>query len=291
MQSNLRPRRSVLYLPGANPRALEKARGLPADALIFDLEDAVAADAKADARSIVAAALEQGGYGARELILRVNALSTPWGEDDLALAATLPIHGVLLPKVESADDVRAAQAVYDATGAERTLDIWCMIETPLGVLRAGEIAAAGGRLAGFVMGTNDLVKDLGARHTANRLPIVTALSLAILAARAHGLAIIDGVHIDLDDDAGFETACRQGVELGFDGKTLIHPRTIDAANRIFAPSADDIAAAHRMIAGFEAAKAEGKGVARIDGKLVEQLHVDSARRLLDMVAAIERLAE
>ena len=290
MQNNLRPRRSMLYMPGANARALEKARTLSADALIFDLEDAVTADAKADARTIVAAALEQGGYGARELILRVNALATPWGADDLALAATLPIHGVLLPKVESADDVRVAQAVYDATGAERALDIWCMIETPLGVLRASEIAGAGGRLAGFVMGTNDLVKDLGARHTADRLPIVTALSLAILAARAHGLHIIDGVHIDLDDDAGFETICRQGVELGFDGKTLIHPRTIDAANRIFAPSAEEVAAAHRMIAGFEAAKAEGKGVARIDGKLVEQLHVDSARRLLDMVAAIERLA-
>lgn len=288
MQNNLRPRRSMLYMPGANPRALEKARTLPADGLIFDLEDAVMADAKADARAAIAAALRQGGYGARELILRVNGLSTPWGADDLAFATTLPIHGVLLPKVESAGDVHAAQALIDAAGA--ALDIWCMIETPLGVLRAGEIAAAGGRLAGFVMGTNDLVKDLHARHTPDRLPIMTALGLSLLAARAHGLAIIDGVHIDLDDDEGFARACAQGVELGFDGKSLIHPRTIEAANRIFAPTAEEIAAAQRMIAGFETARADGKGVARIDGKLVEQLHVDNARRLLDMVAAIERLS-
>jgi citrate lyase subunit beta/citryl-CoA lyase len=274
----------MLYMPGANARALEKAQNLPADALIFDLEDAVLPDAKAAARDTIAAAIGAGAYGARELILRVNGLATPWGRDDLAFAATLPLHGVLLPKVESPETLAAAVPLI---GPDQAL--WCMIETPLGVLNAPHVAGFGDRLAGFVVGTNDLVKDMRARHVPGRQPLLAALGLILLAARAHGLVAIDGVHNDLDDDAGFEEACRQGAAMGYDGKSLIHPRTIDAANRLFGPSADDIAAAQRLIEGFEAARAAGQGVVRVDGRLVEQLHVDEARDLLAMDAAIRRL--
>lgn len=278
----------MLYMPGSNARALEKARSLPTDVLVFDLEDAVLPDAKDDARETVRTAIEAGGYGERELIVRVNGLSTPWFKDDIALATSLPIDGVLLPKVESVDMIRDATALVCSVSNE--IAIWCMIETPLGVLRAAEIAAAGGRLAGFVFGANDLVKELRARHTPDRKPIMTARSLTILAARAYGLVAMDGVHNDLDDDAGFEAACREGVDMGFDGKSLIHPKTIEAANRIYGPSEEELATARRMVDGFTAARAEGKGVAVVDGKLVEQLHVDEAERLLEMAEAIRRMS-
>jgi citrate lyase subunit beta / citryl-CoA lyase len=286
MPSPVRPRRSVLYMPGANSRALEKARGLDADGLIFDLEDAVAPDAKAAARAAVAAAVSAGGYGKRELLVRVNALATTWGEDDLAAAATLPVDGVLLPKVEGADAVRRAEAMLVAHGAGDGLAIWCMIETPLGVLHAAEIAGAHKRVGGLVMGTSDLANDLRAQPTADRMPLLTSLGLCLLAARAFGLPILDGVHLDLADDAGFARSCRQGRELGFDGKTLIHPKTIAAANAAFAPLPEDLAWSHRIIAAHETAVREGKGVVLVDGKLVENLHVANARRLLALGAAI-----
>jgi len=289
MPTEPRPRRSMLYMPGSNPRALEKARGLAADALIFDLEDAVSPDAKAAARGVIADAVAAGGYGRRELILRTNGLDTAWGHGDLVAAAAMAIHGVLLPKVESAATVRQAASILDKAGAPAELAIWCMMETPMGLLHAEEIAASHPRLAGFVMGTSDLANDLHARHTSDRLPLLTGLGLCLLAARAYGLAAIDGVYLDLADDSGFAEACRQGVELGFDGKTLIHPKTIAAANAAFGPSPAEIAQAQRQIVGFEAAQAEGKGVVLVDGKLVENLHVANARRLLALVARIAEL--
>jgi len=277
-------------MPGSNARALEKARGLAADGLIFDLEDAVAPDAKIAARETVAAAVAAGGYGQRERFLRVNALTTAWGHADLAAAAQMSIDAVLLPKVESADAVRQALSVLAANGAPESLAVWCMMETPRGMLHAEAIAGAGPRLGGFVMGTSDLAKDLHAHHTRDRLPMITALGLCLLAARAEGLAILDGVHLDLADDAGFAQSCRQGRELGFDGKTLIHPKTIAAANAAFAPSPEEIAWSRRIIAAHEEAAAAGKGVVLVDGKLIENLHVAEARRqvaLADAIAALE----
>ena len=293
MPSSTRPRRSALYIPGANARALAKGRTLPADMLILDLEDAVAPEAKDTARDAIVSAVSEGGYGGREILVRVNGPETERGMADLAAMAETGVgagvDGVLLPKVESAQAVRDVEAALNARGAPADLALWCMIETPLGVLRAQEIAAATPRLAGLVMGTSDLVKDLNCLHTPDRAPLLTSLSLAILAARAHGLAILDGVHLDLMDDAGFDAACRQGRALGFDGKTLIHPKTIAAANAAFGPSEANLAEARRVVATFETAAAEGKGVALLDGKLVEALHAEDARRLLRLAAMIEAL--
>ena len=288
MPAVFRPRRSLLYMPGSNPRALEKARGLPADGLIIDLEDAVAADTKEAARAIVAAALAAGGYGTRELVLR-NQLDTPWGHSDLAVAATMPIDAVLLPKVENPDRVRLTLSLLDALGASERLAVWCMIETPLGVLAAREIAAASPRLAALVLGTSDLTKELHALATRDRLPLITSLGLAMLAARAYGLAILDGVHFDLSDNEGFAFACRQGRELGFDGKTLIHPKQIAPANAAYAPSPEEIEYSRRVIAAHAEGAAAGKGVVLVDGKLVEGLHVENARRLLAVAGEIDRI--
>jgi citrate lyase subunit beta/citryl-CoA lyase len=290
MSAPIRPRRSLLYMPGSNPRALEKARALPADGLIFDLEDAVAPDAKEGARSIVAAALAAGGYGWRECVLRVNPLDSPWGHGDLAAAATMPIEAVLLPKVENPDRVCLAVSLLDALGAPDNLAIWCMLETPLGVLAAREIAGASPRVAALVVGTSDLTKDLHAVATRERLPLLTALGLVLLAARGHRLAALDGVFLDLADDEGFTLACRQGRELGFDGKTLIHPKQIGPANAAFAPSRDEIAWARRITAAYAEAGAKGLGVVLVDGKLVERLHVEAARRLLALAEEIDRRA-
>jgi len=289
MPAVFRPRRSLLYMPGSNPRALEKARGLPADGLIIDLEDAVAADTKEAARAIVAAALAAGGYGTRELVLRVNQLDTPWGHSDLAVAAAMPIDAVLLPKVENPDRVRLTLSLLDALGASERLAVWCMIETPLGVLAAREIAAASPRLAALVLGTSDLTKELHALATRDRLPLITSLGLAMLAARAYGLAILDGVHFDLSDNEGFAFACRQGRELGFDGKTLIHPKQIAPANAAYAPSPEEIEYSRRVIAAHAEGAAAGKGVVLVDGKLVEGLHVENARRLLAVAGEIDRI--
>lgn len=289
MAATPRPRRSVLYMPGSNPRALQKGRTLAADALILDLEDAVAPDAKGEARDNIVAALSEGGYGKREILVRTNGLETPWGRDDLAAMATSGADGILLPKVESADVVRKAIAVLDAAGGPADLAIWCMIETPLGVLHAEEIAGASPRVAGFVMGTSDLAKELHCLHTPQRLPFVTSLNHTILVARAFGLAALDGVHLDLSDDDGFLDSCRQGLEFGFDGKTLIHPKTIDAANETFGPTETEVARSREIIGAFEEAQAAGKGVVLLDGKLVENLHVENARRILTLAEMIDDL--
>ncbi len=293
MVATTRPRRSMLYMPGSNPRALEKGRSLAADALILDLEDAVAPEVKQEARRQILASLAQGGYGKREVLVRVNALASPWGHDDLTEMATSGVDAILLPKVESTDAVRQAEAELVSAGAPASLAIWCMIETPLGVLHAEAIAASSPRLAGFIMGTSDLAKDLRCLHTPERLPLLGSLSLCILAARAYGLAILDGVHLDLDDDAGFAGSCRQGVELGFDGKTLIHPKTIAVANRTFAPTPEDVEWSSRIIEAHRQALADGKGIVVVNGKLIESLHVENAERIValaDMINELEDVA-
>jgi len=277
-------------VPGANARAIDKARTLDADVLIFDLEDAVAPAQKEPSRAAIAAALRQGGYGGRELALRVNMVATEWGAADLAFAATLALDGVLLPKVESADEVARAVRALEAAGARQKPALWCMIETPLGFLHAEAIASASPRIAALVMGTADLAKDLRAQETKDRAPLLPALGIGLLAARAYGLAALDGIHANLDDDEGFEAACRQGRALGFDGKSLIHPKTIAVANRIFAPSPEELAHARRLIAAHDAAVAAGSGVTLVDGRLVERLHVEEARRLLALAAAIAQRA-
>ncbi|MDH4281728.1 MAG: CoA ester lyase [Myxococcales bacterium] len=286
MSAKHRPRRSVLYMPGANARALEKSRTLPADALIFDLEDAVAPDMKVTARTQVIAAVEAGGYGKREIMIRTNGLNTPWGYDDLVAVAKVGADAVLLPKVESAETVRQAEAVLLSHGVPSDLAIWCMMETPRAMLHAEEIADASARLGGLVMGTSDLAKDLQAQHTAMRLPLITALGLCLLAARAARLAILDGVYLDLNDQDGFVDSCRQGAELGFDGKTLIHPKQLAAANEVFAPSDEEVRLSRQIIEAYAQAEAQGRGVVVVDGKLIERLHVDHAERVVALAEAI-----
>ncbi len=282
--TRLRPRRSALYVPGSNARAIEKARSLDADVLIFDLEDAVAPDRKEEARRNVAEALAKGGYRA-ERVIRVNHLSTREGVADLKMAARSGCDAVLLPKVEGAKDVRDASLRLGASGAAE-MTLWCMIETPVAVLRVEEVAFASPHLACLVMGTSDLTKDLRARHTNDRLPVITSLSLCLLAARAAGLLILDGVHLDLDDEKGFLDSSRQGAEMGFDGRTLIHPKTIAGANAAYGPSADDVAWSKRIIDAHTRALAEGKGVVVVDGKLIENVHVEVAERTLALAGAI-----
>jgi citrate lyase subunit beta/citryl-CoA lyase len=282
---SVRPRRSALYVPASNERALAKAPTLAADVLIYDLEDAVAPDAKDAARARVAAALADADPR-HERVLRINGLATPWGASDVAAAATAAPDAVVLPKVESAEDVRALIGALDRAGAPDSLPVWCMIETPRGVLGAEAIAGAHPRVAALVAGTSDLAKDLRAAHTAERLPLLTGLGLCLLAARAHRLVALDGVHLDLADEVGFLRACRQGRELGFDGKTLIHPRTIAAANRTFAPTAEEVDWARRIIEAHEKARRAGQGVVVVAGRLIEQLHVEEAHRTLALHEAI-----
>jgi len=289
MTAAARPRRSVLYMPGSNARALEKGRSLPADGLILDLEDAVAPDAKETARDQIVAALKDGGYGKREIAVRVNPLDSPWGQDDVKAMATSGADAILLPKVETAAMIHDLEKLMDAAGAPATMGIQCMMETPLGMLNAQEVAGASKRITCLVMGTSDLVKDLQAAHTPERLPVLTSLGLCILAARAYGIAITDGVHLDLSDDEGFAAQCLQGKELGFDGKTLIHPKTIAKANEVFAPSREEIDWSHKIIAAHAEAAAEGKGVVVVDGKLIENLHVENAKRLVALSDAIKEL--
>jgi citrate lyase subunit beta / citryl-CoA lyase len=289
---DLRPRRSVLYMPGANERALVKAASLPADALILDLEDAVAPDAKADARTAVAAAVADGRYGPREVAIRVNGPDTAWFGDDVAAAAEAGPDVVLVPKVSSVDDVHAIEAALERAGAADTTTIWAMLETPQAVLRAAAITAASERLTGFVMGTNDLAKELGASHVPGRAPLLTSLSWCVLAAKAAGKIVLDAVFNDLDDAVGFEDECRQGRAFGFDGKTLIHPKQLEPCNRIFAPSEAEVADADAVIAAFEAAQHDGRGgVVTVNGRMIEQLHVDQARQVLAIAAAIDARAE
>jgi len=284
-----RPRRSVLYMPGSNPRALDKARSLPADGLILDLEDAVAPAEKKTARELVCESVKAGGYGGRELIVRINGLDTEWGEADLAAVAAAGPDAIAIPKVSSPAMIEEVEALMNRAGAPESTSIWAMVETPRGVLHAEAIAASTPRLGGFIMGTNDLVADLGAAHTPDRAPVMTALSLCVLAARAYGIAIVDGVYNAFKDEDGLRASCEQGRAMGFDGKTLIHPAQLAIANAVFAPAIEDVELAKRQVAAFEAAAAEGKGVAVVDGKIVENLHVASAKRLLEKAAAIAAL--
>lgn len=278
-------------MPGSNARAQEKAKSLAADALILDLEDAVAPDKKAEAREIVCGNAASGGYGKREIIIRVNGLDTSWGEDDIVAAAKAGPDAILLPKVESAGQVKKLEEIMTAAGAPDETMIWCMMETPLGVLKAEEIASSSSRVDCFVMGTSDLVKDLQAQHTSLRLPVITSLGLCLLAGRAYGLTVLDGVYLDLDDEDGFYGSCVQGLELGFDGKTLIHPKQLAATNEVFAPSEEEVTHARKVITAFEAAEKEGKGVVLVDGKLVENLHVKIAKSKVAMADAIAAAAE
>ncbi|WP_426034442.1 HpcH/HpaI aldolase/citrate lyase family protein [Cypionkella sp. TWP1-2-1b2] len=277
-----RPFRSVLYIPGSKARALEKARSLAADAIIFDLEDAVAPEEKALAREVLAQALAEGGYGHRARIVRINGLDTPWGVEDLAVFAAHPgVEAVLIPKVNRAADLDAAEAVT-------AKPLWAMMETALGMLNAAEIAAHP-KLAGMVMGTNDLGKELGARYRADRLPLQAGLGLCLLAAKAYGRVIVDGVYNAFKDEAGLRAESVQGRDMGFDGKTLIHPAQLEIANAAFAPSVAELDLARRQIAAFTAATAAGQGVAVVDGKIVENLHIVTAQAVLgkaQMIAAL-----
>lgn len=287
----LRPRRSILYMPGANARALDKARSLAADGLILDMEDAVSPDAKDVARQQIVDNVSQGGYGSRELIIRVNGLSTPWGKDDVAAVAKIGAGAILFPKIESPEEIHAAVEALDKAGAPADLPLWIMAETPRGILNIHHIAGASPRLAAIVMGTSDLAKEMRVRHTPDRIGFITALSLCVMAARANGLDILDGVYLDLNNEEGFRAACEQGRDMGFDGKTLIHPKQLAVTNEVFAPSEKEIANAREIIAAWEQAKAEGKGVAVVNGKLVENLHVEEARRALAVEEAIKGMGE
>lgn len=291
MTKHGRPRRSVLYMPGSNERALEKGKSLAADGLILDLEDAVTPSLKADARVRVIDAIDNGGYGMREVLVRANGLQTEWGFEDIVAIAASKADGILLPKVESADAIRMCEQIMYDNGAHDHMRIWCMIETPRGVLNAERMAAASRRMGGFVMGTSDLAKDVHAAHTRDRLPMLYSLGHCLLVARAYGLAILDGVHLDLSDSDGFVHSCEQGMELGFDGKTLIHPKTIDQANRVFAPQATALDWAQRIIDAFAEAQGKGEGVVVVDGKLVENLHVEEAKRLVALGEAIKSMEQ
>lgn len=289
MRTPVRPRRSVLYMPGSKERALVKSRTLAADALILDLEDAVAPGEKETARDLVETAVKAGDFGSREVVIRLNGLETEWGAADLTMAARSGADAVLIPKVESAEMVRAIESSLQAYGSPESLKIWAMMETPLGMLRASEIASASDRLTCFVMGTNDLVKDLGAAHTEARLPVITALGLCVLAARAHGLVVLDGVYNAFKDEQGLRASCVQGKEMGFDGKTLIHPAQLAVTNEVYGPSEDEIALADRYVQAFAEAQAAGQGVAVVDGRIVENLHVETAEALLETARAIQVL--
>jgi citrate lyase subunit beta/citryl-CoA lyase len=286
----IRPRRSALYMPGSNARALEKARTLPADVVILDLEDAVAPDQKASAREQVCAAVAAGGYGSREVVIRVNALGTTWGESDLAAVAEAAPDAVLVPKVSSPEDLVAVGIRLRRLGAPERTRVWAMIETPLAVLEAGAIASAAHdvdtRLACFVMGTNDLAKETRARLLPGRAAMLPWLMHVLAAARADGIDILDGVHNSLADEAGFRAECEQGRDCGFDGKSLIHPNQIPAANEIFAPSPDEVEAARAIIAAFERPENADKGAVAIGGRMVERLHAEMARRVLSVAEAI-----
>lgn len=290
MSDDIRPRRSVLYMPGSNARALEKAKTLAADALILDLEDAVAPDGKAEARAQVHAAVKARGYGRREIIIRINALSTPWGDDDLAASLTAGPDAILVPKVSSVGELIAIRAAFAAAGAG-PLPLWIMLETPLAMLNAAAIAAAArdrdAPLACLVMGTNDLAKETGASLGHGRFAMVPWLATCVAAARANGLAILDGVYNNFRDAEGFAAECAQAVALGMDGKTLIHPSQVAPANAAFAPAADDIARASAIIAAYARPENKGKGAIELDGRMVELMHLEIAQRTMAIAAAIE----
>ena len=279
----MRVLRSALYMPSSNARALEKAQTIPADAVIFDLEDAVAPDAKAGARDAACAAVRSGAYGRRTLTVRCNGLDTPWGHDDLEAAAAAGPDALVLPKVSGPDHL--AQVV-EVTGPD--VRLWAMVETPTAVFAVREIAAHP-QVDVLVVGTNDLAKELRAALVPGRAPLLPHLATILLAAREAGIEVLDGVHNDVRDLEGFEAECRQGAELGFDGKTLVHPSQVEIANRVWAPDDAAVEHAQRVIAAFEEAQREGRGVVTVDGRMVENLHVDDARRVLATAEAIAAL--
>jgi len=285
------PRRSCLYVPGANARALEKAKSLPADLFVLDLEDAVAPEAKADARQAIRKAVHKRAYGAREVVIRVNGLETEWGQDDLEMAASAGVDGALVPKVTSGDDVRFVDQLLNDAGASPNLDLWVMIEMPLAILNINEIVAASTdtRLTGLVMGTNDLAKEYNAVPTPDRSAFMYSLSAALVAARAYRLSAIDGVYNDIGNDAGLAAECEQGRVLGFDGKTLIHPAQIETANRVFSPSEAELSHAKEVIEAFALPANKGKGVISLNGQMVELLHLEQAERLVALDHAIRQL--
>lgn len=279
-------------MPGANAKALAKAKTLPADVVILDLEDSVAPEAKAEARAGVVAALKEGGYGARETVARVNALASPWGRDDIRAVCAARPQGILVPKIESGQDVIEADAVLNDAGFSKESALWIMIETPRAILNLGEIAAAvkATRLSALVLGLNDLAKDTRMRPGGERLPFHAAMSLVVIAARAHGLVAIDGVYNHITDTAGFMDECRQALAFGFDGKTLIHPSQIDPCNMLFAPSETEVEHARAIIAAFAAPENSGKGVIKVDGKMTELLHLEQAKRVVAVAEAIQLMA-
>ena len=284
MSKITRPLRSVLYIPGSKPRALDKARGLPCDAIIFDLEDAVTPDEKVAARETLAQALKEGGYGNRYRVIRINGLDTEWGAEDARAAAAMDADAILLPKVGSPADLEALAAIVGDK------PLWAMMETPGAMLNAPAIAAHR-QLQAMVMGTNDLAKDLQTRFRPDRQPLITGLGLCVLAAKAHQCAIIDGVYNAFKDDEGLKVECDQGRDMGMDGKTLIHPAQLGVANAAFSPSEEEADLARRQIAAFEEIEASGQGVAVVDGKIVENLHVATARETLAKLDAIAALNE
>ncbi|MEM1362678.1 MAG: CoA ester lyase [Pseudomonadota bacterium] len=288
MDDQTRPYRSVLYIPGSRERALEKAKSLPVDAIIFDLEDAVAADEKKNARDLLAQTLSDGGYGSRVQLIRINGFDTEWGSADFEEIAKIEPQVFLLPKVGSADDIAAVASKLDGLpGCDHT-KIWAMIETPQGVLNAAEIAAAP-RMGGFVLGTNDLSKELMTKFRADREPLLMSLQLCVLAARAAGITVVDGVYNAFKDAEGLRFECEQGRDMGFDGKSLIHPAQVSIANEVFGPAPEDLALAQKQIHAFEEAVANGQGVAVVDGRIVENLHVATAKALLAKANAIAEL--
>lgn len=280
----MRPTRSALYMPGANERALDKARGLDCDAVIFDLEDAVAPDAKDAARSAVEQAVGEGGYGHRERVLRINGLDTPWWRDDVAAAVRMGVDALLIPKVETQDQLDQVRSVL--LGGPGVPVLWIMVETPLGVLNVRALVEDNADIAVLVMGTSDLTKELRARHTDDRQPMLPALGHCLLVARACERIILDGVHLDFRNQESFHAACVQGRDLGFDGKTLIHPTQVDVCNEVFGPSAAEIEDATQVRIAWENARAEGKGVAVLDGRLIENLHAAEADRVLAFAQAL-----
>ena len=289
--SAIRPRRSVLYMPGSNARAIEKAKSLAADTVILDLEDAVAPDAKDLARKQVCDAVKQGGFGKRELVIRVNGLWTQWGEDDLTATMAAGPDAVLVPKVSSPDDLKAVEERFTGHDIERKVAIWAMMETPLAILNAGAIAGAGGRLRCFVMGTNDLIKEFRGQHTPDRQNLSAALGISVAAARAYGLVVIDGVYNDIQNAEGFLDSCKQARAYGFDGKTLIHPSQIGPCNDVFAPSLAEVEAAKKIIAAFDLPENQGKGAIALDGRMVELLHREIAQQTVEMAEAIAALQD
>ncbi|MGH6665847.1 MAG: HpcH/HpaI aldolase/citrate lyase family protein [Pseudolabrys sp.] len=286
----IRPRRSVLYMPGSNARALEKAKTLPADGIIIDLEDSVAPDAKEAARAQVADAVKTGGFGAREIFIRVNGIDTPWHAEDFMAAAHAAPDAILVPKISTPEQVEMVGRRLLDMHIDHKTRIWAMIETPLAIFNILSIAAEAKdsetRLAGFVMGTNDLAKDTRARLVAGRAPMLSWLSTCIAAARIYGIDILDGVYNDIGNAEGFASECRQGAELGFDGKTLVHPSQIEPCNKAFSPSAEEVAQARKTIAAFDLPENKAKGVVSIDGRMVERLHADMARRTVAIAEAI-----